>query len=137
MSMRNLCGLLCTVLLLVGCASGGGLTRQDVFSHYDKVNSLNMALLAAEQQDADILAPEGYAAAKEKLEMAIELARDAKKEKADGEAEEGLRIIDKVNKQIVKAVGLLRADSQEDGLGLGHVTSGRRRKPIGMLREGT
>jgi OOP family OmpA-OmpF porin len=85
---------------LFGCATGGGLTRKDVLQQYENVGKLNTELTAAEGNGAELLAPEGFEEAKAKLEEAIQLAIDAKKDKADSVADEGLKTLDEVNKHM-------------------------------------
>ncbi|MCP4600337.1 MAG: OmpA family protein [Proteobacteria bacterium] len=86
--------------IATGCATGGGLTRKDILSQYETVGKLSTELAAAEGKDADLLAPEGLSEAQEQLEKAIEYAQDAEKTKANSTADNGLSILDQVNKNI-------------------------------------
>lgn len=65
------------VALLAGCASGPRLSQDQIFAQYAQIASLDKGLKDAAALDADMLAPEGYRAAKAKLDEAIaELGAD-------------------------------------------------------------
>jgi hypothetical protein len=118
--MRNACprteerkmiyrvSILGLVALVTACATGGGLSRKDILKQYDKVGELDRSIKEAEQNQGKLLASEGLAQAKERLEEAVALAADGKKEKANNAAEKGLGSIAAVKLNMDKARELMR-----------------------------
>ncbi|MBN2340166.1 MAG: OmpA family protein [Deltaproteobacteria bacterium] len=83
------------LLVCVGCG-GAQLTRGDILKHYDQVNQLSIEVADAEGKDGALLAPEGFAQAKELLDEAMDHAMDGEKDDANEKAQEGLKVIAKV-----------------------------------------
>lgn len=95
-------------LLVTACATGGGLTSKDVFSQYKEVGGLHRAILAAEQDGADVLAPDGFIKAKELLDDAVVYAQDAKKEKANSVAAQGMKMVEEMKVAMKKGRELMK-----------------------------
>lgn len=100
--MRSLL-LLVTAVAFVGCAAGNTLTRRDVLRQYDQIAKLSTSVSDAAGQDAALLAPESFEHAKRLLDQAVAQAQDADKAKADATAEQGLKAIETVTKQMAIA----------------------------------
>ncbi|MCP4675566.1 MAG: OmpA family protein [Deltaproteobacteria bacterium] len=100
MTKRLFITLATMLFVAAGCATSGGLTRKDVLQQYDTLGKLSKELTASEGNGADLLAPEGFNDAKEQLEEAVAYAQDGKKTKADASAENGLGILDLVNRHM-------------------------------------
>ncbi len=95
------------LLVCAGCATGGGLTRKDVLKQYQEVGKLSTQITQAEADGAKVLAPEGFALAKEQLEEAIGYATDAKKAKANVAAENGLGTLTKVKRHMEESLEVM------------------------------
>jgi len=98
----SFCGL-AVLLCAAGCATSGGLTRQDVFTQYVLINQLNTEITQAEGKEAAVLAPDGLEKAHLKLVAAIESAQDGEKDRANASAEKGIEIIENVRKHMQKS----------------------------------
>lgn len=95
----SLFGLLLVIVLIHagGCASSQPkLTQEQILEEYPKVAELDTAMNKARTNGADLRAPESYSNAREALELAMDAARDDKKEPANKAATEGLKVVDKV-----------------------------------------
>ncbi len=102
MNMRATCtGIL--VMTLSACASGGGLARKDVLQQYEPIARLSRSVSAAQAQDAELLAPSGFAALQTTLERAVEAAQKAQKESALGHADQGLGMLPRLDTDMAKA----------------------------------
>lgn len=94
--------LIFVVLVVCGCG-GSQLSRGDILKHYDQVNQLSVEVADVEGKDASLLAPDGFSAAKELLDEAMEYAMDGQKEDANSAASEGLRVVGSVKSHMKTA----------------------------------
>ena len=101
--MKISTGLLGLILVAAAIAMGGcassqtKLTQEQVLEQYPMVANLDSAVRNARSKGAELLAPESYKKALDALEQAMNAAHNNKAEKANQEASEGLKIINKVN----------------------------------------
>jgi len=90
--------LVAGVISIGGCASQPKLSQEQILNQYNKVASLNTALKQAKMNDAELLAAESYAKASNTLDRAMTAAKNNSSEVANAEAAEGLKTIDKLNR---------------------------------------
>jgi outer membrane protein OmpA-like peptidoglycan-associated protein len=88
------CSLL-LLLLLVACASGPQLDREQVLQQVDAVGALDARLALAEENGLDVLAPSGVASAREALAEAIASAQDGAMNRAIETAQQGMKRLDR------------------------------------------
>ena len=101
--MKIKTSLLCISLAVAataigGCASQTKLTHEQIFSQYQPVAKLDSALQQAKTKGAEMLAPEGYTKASNSLDRAMTAARNNKGDVAEAAAAEGLKTVDKLNR---------------------------------------
>jgi len=125
----RLCGLTLLAALagLNGCASTQPkLTLDQVLSQYTQVANLNNELKEAREKGSQFLAPEGYAAAQQSLESAMNAAYNNKSTAANEKAAEGLAVVKKMkadtasSRQILKEVLVVRERAMTAGVGNVH-----------------
>jgi outer membrane protein OmpA-like peptidoglycan-associated protein len=95
-------------LFITACASTQKLSQEQVLSQNEKIAQLDKALKDARAQGADYLAPEGYAAAAENLDKAMNSAAGGYTDFANKAASEGLEGLKKVDRDVVQSKDLLR-----------------------------
>jgi len=100
-------GVFLALVVSTGCATSGGLTRQDILQQYSLINQLSTEISTAEGNSADVLASEGLDEACSKLAAAIDYAGEAEKEKANQTAEEGLKIMADVRTHMEESRGIM------------------------------
>ena len=91
-------GLAFALVILAGCASQPKLTQDQIMSQYPQVASLDSALKSARTKGAEMLAPESYASANKSLKAAMEAAENNNAMEAEAEAAQGLKIVNKLNR---------------------------------------
>ena len=93
--------LIAAVAILGGCASSQArLTPEQVLAEYPMVANLDKSVNRAKSRGAQLLAPESFNQALDSLESAMNAAHNNKADKANLEASEGLKIMNKVNSDI-------------------------------------
>jgi len=91
--------LIVAVITMGGCAtSQPKLTQEQILSQYPQVSSLDSEIKKSRSKGAELLAPVSYTKALDSLESAMNAARKNKKEAANKAAAEGLKVIEKVNR---------------------------------------
>ncbi len=95
------------VLALAGCASQPKMTQEQILNQYQQVDKLDTALQKARKEGAELLAPESYAKAKSSLDRAMSEARDNESKAADAAAADGLKAIDKLNRDAASSRDIL------------------------------
>ncbi len=100
-------GLAMAVVTVSGCASQPKLTHEQILTQYQEVGQLESAVQNARIKDAELLAPKGFVAASTSLERAMKAARNNKSEVAKTEANEGLQIMEKLNRDVVSSREIL------------------------------
>lgn len=93
---------------VVGCASDGGLTRDQAIDQVQAVGALSAQLEDAKQQGIDVLAPKGFAAASESFEESIESAEAGQTVDAERLANQGLGRLEKARTDSKNAAEVLR-----------------------------
>jgi len=103
----KLASSLFSVLLVVVLVHAGGcasfqpkLTQEQILEQYPKVAELDAAMNKARTNGADLLAPESYSNARSALELAMDAARNNKMDTANKTAAEGLKVADKLFRDI-------------------------------------
>ncbi len=107
---KGLFGLSLIVALVagVGCASSQQkLTLDEVLDNYPEVASLDAAVKNSKENGAELLAPEGYAKALESWKSAMNAAHNQKTDAANKAANEGLKVIDKLDRDSESSKQLL------------------------------
>lgn len=93
--------LIAAVAIMGGCASSQArLTPEQVLAEYPMVANLDKSVNRAKSRGAQLLAPESFNKALDSLESAMNAAHNNKADKANLEASEGLKIMNKVNSDI-------------------------------------
>jgi outer membrane protein OmpA-like peptidoglycan-associated protein len=100
--------LLGGLVLASGCATGEKLTREEAFARHDRLPALAAALDEAEGQGVPDLAPDGFAAASEAGDRALEAAVRGRAAEADAEAERGLERLERARIDADRAREVLR-----------------------------
>lgn len=95
-------------VILAGCATGPSLTQEQILGEYEAIAKLDKGLKDAAAQGVDNLAPEGYRAAKQKLEEAVAEARADRSGTANSAANGGLQTLAKANENAALSRELLR-----------------------------
>lgn len=104
---KRVCALWGIMVLASACGGAGGLSKKEAIEQVDTIGELSSAVIVARETNADVLAPEGFAKVEEKLKRSLELAGDGKKGDAIVEAEEGLKLLDKITPMIERARELM------------------------------
>ncbi len=107
---KGLFGLSLIVALIAGggCASSQQkLTLDEVIDKYPEVASLDSAVKNSKEKGADLLAPEGYAKALDSWKSAMNAAHNNKADAANKSANEGLKVIDKLDRDTESSKQLL------------------------------
>jgi OOP family OmpA-OmpF porin len=91
-------GLAVAVIALAGCATQSKLTHEQILSQFQQVDKLESSLQQARSKNAELLAPQSYSKASNSLDSAITAARSNNEETANTAASEGLKTIDKLNR---------------------------------------
>ncbi|MCW8851762.1 MAG: OmpA family protein [Gammaproteobacteria bacterium] len=107
---KGLFGLSLIVALVAGggCASSQQkLTLDEVLDNYPEVASLDAAVKNSKENGAELLAPEGYAKALESWKSAMNAAHNQKTDAANKAANEGLKVIDKLDRDSESSKQLL------------------------------
>jgi len=93
--------LILAVMIMGGCAtSQPKLTQEQILTQYAQVSSLDSAVKKSRSKGAELLAPESFSMVLDSLESAMDAARNNKKEQANRAAAEGLKLIEKVNRNV-------------------------------------
>lgn len=101
-------GIVAALLVLNSCASSQPkLTLEQVLSEYPQVASLDSAVKNSKANGAELLAPEGYAKAFDSWESAMNAAYNNKSDAAKQAAAEGLKGIDKLDRDTATSKQLL------------------------------
>ena len=93
---------------MLACATGTGLTREQVLEQVDAIGTLDARLDRAGDEGLDALAPRGVAAASQLLEEAITEAQDGQAVEAQRLAGEGLERLDRAEKDARETSNTLR-----------------------------
>jgi OOP family OmpA-OmpF porin len=101
-------GVVLLGLSMAGCASNSSMTIDEAADQYDQIGSLQKQLRAAEAADAEVLAPTRFATASEKLDEAIDAARDGDSAQASSLASAGIQGLEKINQDLERSRDLLR-----------------------------
>jgi len=96
------------VLTLASCATTPRLTQEEVLGEYEPIATLERALRDAAARDLDILAPEGFEAARTHFDEALSAATANRREAALTAAAAGLETIEKANDDADISRDLLR-----------------------------
>jgi len=107
---KGLFGLSLIVALIAvgGCASSQQkLTLDEVLDKYPEVASLDAAVKNSKENGAELLAPEGYAKALDSWKSAMNAAHNHKTDAANKAAKEGLKVIDKLDRDTESSKQLL------------------------------
>jgi outer membrane protein OmpA-like peptidoglycan-associated protein len=102
---KKLC-VACVVYVLFCVAAGCAGTkrsdaaRQEILSQFESVEKLAQELTAVEENEAEMLAPEGYQESSDSLDKAMKYAASGKRDKANAVAEEGLATLVRVRKNV-------------------------------------
>ncbi|MCK4675572.1 MAG: OmpA family protein [Gammaproteobacteria bacterium] len=100
--------LLSAIIVLAGCASSQPkLTQEQILDQYPQVVKLDSAVKKSKSEGAALFAPDGYDKITDALESAMDAAHNNKKESANEAAAEGLRTIDKLNRNTQKSRQIL------------------------------
>jgi outer membrane protein OmpA-like peptidoglycan-associated protein len=108
---RGILALASALLLLLnafGCATGTGLTRDDVLSQIDKLSRLEANLERTDEEGLDLLAPSGVASARQSLEQAISAARRGDSFEAERLAQAGIDRLEQAAADSSKTAEALR-----------------------------
>ncbi len=110
--MKITTGLFCVSLAvgatdISGCASQPKLTHEQALSQYQQVERLDSGLQKARTENAELLAPTSYAKASSSLKKAMLAAQNNKAEAANEAATEGLKSLDKLNRDAQSSRELL------------------------------
>jgi len=92
----------------LGCATGAGLTREEVLAQVDAIGTLDARLDRAGEEGLDALAPRGVAAVSQLLEEAITQAQDGQTVEAQRLANEGLERLERAESDSRKTADTLR-----------------------------
>lgn len=95
------------VTVMAGCAAQPKLTQDQIMSQYPQVQSLETALKDARSNGAELLAPQSYAAASSSLASAMSAAESNDEKGAAKAANEGLKIVRKLNVDTEKSRDIL------------------------------
>ena len=95
-------------VILAGCATGPTLTQEQILGQYEQIAKLEKGLKDAAGQGVDNLAPDGYRAAKKKLEEALGEAKAGREGTANSAATGGLQTLAKANENAERSRELLR-----------------------------
>jgi outer membrane protein OmpA-like peptidoglycan-associated protein len=106
-SIRFLTGLF-LVLAVAACATTPQLSRDEVLSQNPEIARLEKRLKEARDQGADYLAPDGFQAAANQFDQALEAAAAGRSDAANVSAKLGLNRLDKVNRDVAQSRKLLR-----------------------------
>lgn len=101
--MKITTGLFCVSLAagataISGCASQPKLTHEQALSQFQQVDELESGLQKARAENAKLLAPTSYARVNSSLKKAMAAAQNNKAEVANEAATEGLKSLDKLNR---------------------------------------
>ncbi|MGB5457323.1 MAG: OmpA family protein [Gammaproteobacteria bacterium] len=89
------------MIIMGGCAtSQPKLTQEQILTQYAQVSSLDSAVKLSRSKGAELLAPESFSMALDSLESAMGAARNNKKDEANRAAAEGLKRIQKVDRNV-------------------------------------
>ncbi len=91
-------GLAMAVTAVSGCASQPKLTHQQILTQYKEVGQLESVLQDARIKDAELLAPKSFTKVSISLDRAMKAARNNKTEVAKTAANEGLHVMEKLNR---------------------------------------
>lgn len=110
--MKITTGLFCVSLAvgataISGCASQPKLTHEQALSQYQQVEKLESGLQKARTENAELLAPTSYDKANSALKKAMSAAQNNKAEAANEAATEGLKNLDKLNRDAQSSRELL------------------------------
>ncbi len=103
-----LCFPVLLLLILAGCATGPELSQQQVLGQYEEIDQLDKGLKDAAARGVDELAPQGYGAAKERLDEAIKAAKADRANAARSAAADGLNRLAKALEDAEVSRSLLR-----------------------------
>jgi len=93
--------LILAMIIMGGCAtSQPKLTQEQILTQYAQVSSLDSAVKLSRSKGAELLAPESFSMALDSLESAMNAARNNKKDEANRAATEGLKRIQKVDRNV-------------------------------------
>jgi OOP family OmpA-OmpF porin len=93
---KNALLLFFSLALALGCASSGvRLTRDEIYSKFKSIASLDQSLAQAKANEVDIFAPKGFVEAKDRLAESIEFAHKGDEDQAGRKAKKGLEILKK------------------------------------------
>jgi len=95
-------------VILAACATAPSLTQEQILGQYEAIARLDKGLKDAAAQGVDNLAPDGYRAAKQKLEEAVAEARADRQGTANSAANGGLQKLAKANQNAALSRELLR-----------------------------
>ena len=101
-------GVVLLGLFMAGCASNSSMTIDEAADQSAQIGSLQEQLRAAEAADANVLAPKRFATASQKLDEAIDAARDGDFAQANALASEGIEGLDNIDQDLERSRDLLR-----------------------------
>lgn len=91
-------GLAAAMAIMGGCASQPKMTQDQIMSEYPQLSRLDAELSQARGKNAELLAPETYARANDALVSAIDAAESGEGADANAAANQGLRVVNKLNR---------------------------------------
>jgi len=100
--------MLLGALMALGCATGSGLTREQVLGQVETIGALEARLDLAQEHDLQILAPSGVAAARESFDRAMASADDGAPNEAERYAKQGLAQLEQAEKDLQRSSDALR-----------------------------
>jgi len=90
--------LACFLLLAAGCASVKPMSDSDIYESYESIATLEKRLSAAQGNEINVLAPTGFARAKELFGESLELAREGKRAEASRVADQAASVLSSAEK---------------------------------------
>jgi OOP family OmpA-OmpF porin len=90
--------LACLLLLAGGCGTVKPMTDSDIFESYESIATLEKGLSAAQGNEINVLAPTGFARAKELFDESLELARKGERAEANRTANQALSVLSSAEK---------------------------------------
>jgi len=98
----------CLVVGVLGCATGAGLTRDQVIEQVGSLGALATQLNAATGEGLDALAPKGFASAQQLLDEAVSTAQDGDNANAERLAQDGLARLERARSESRRTSETLR-----------------------------
>ena len=100
---RTVTTVACFLFLAGACATMKPPSDADILKDYESIATLDKRLAGAQESEINLLAPAGFARAKELFNKALELARKGKKAEADLTANQALNVLSSAEKDAEQA----------------------------------